>query len=91
MFKRVRVNAGDTLLVKLDSPVGYRRVIRSQITKGSGTPIARFNIEHGAMNEIVATVSPDATSRMSGTYKYEIAMDVNGIVKTVQYGILEVM
>ncbi|MFL1802309.1 hypothetical protein ACJW8F_13090 [Plesiomonas shigelloides] len=85
MFKRIRVHAGDTLQIKL--PVNdMGRVVRAQITKGSGTPIARFQ-----QYEDVFYVPAETTMRMSGTYKYEIAMTDGSVVRSVQYGILEVL
>ena len=91
MFKRIRLIKGDTFTIQLSMPEGFRRISRAQITKGSGTPIARMNTatsEDGLMN---FRVGADITGRMAGTYRYEIAVDADEGVKTIQHGILEVL
>ncbi len=91
MFKRIRTIKGDTLSILITQPEGFRRIARAHVTKGSGSPVGRFAVSHGTVGGITATLLPDTTARMSGAYKYEIALETDKGVKTVQHGILEVM
>jgi hypothetical protein len=91
MFKRIRTIKGDTLGISIIQPEGFRRMVRAQVTKGSGSPVGRFQSSFPDAGEILLTLSPDTTARMSGAYKYEIAIETAQGVKTVQHGILEVL
>ncbi|MGL4843863.1 MAG: hypothetical protein ACRC2Y_04490 [Aeromonas veronii] len=91
MFKRIRLIKGDTLNIELPMPDRFRRIVRAQITKGSGTPIARMNQSASEDGLMTFRVGADITGRMAGTYRYEIAVESDEGVKTVQHGILEVL
>ena len=90
MFKRLRTIKGDTLALTFNKPNGFRRVSRAQVTKGSGTPIARFSNTINE-SEINVVLNCNDSSRMSGTYRYEVAIETDKGVHTIQHGILEVM
>lgn len=91
MFKRIRVKAGDTLVVPVKANTNTARLVRGHITRGSGAPVARFQMNELDGANPSAMVGAETTSRMSGTYRYELAFNIDGVVKTVQYGILEVI
>ncbi|WP_188013152.1 hypothetical protein [Photobacterium damselae] len=93
-FKRLRAHKGSTLKFEIPlSPLrlnSFRRVVRAEIKKNDGAPVARFQTAYDAMN-ITCVLNPTDTIRLSGQYKYEIGCeDMNGI-HTVQYGVLEVL
>ncbi|WP_347368039.1 hypothetical protein [Vibrio vulnificus] len=93
MYKRIKINKGNT--VKIEVPINglFRRVINAYVHNGNGIPIARFqSFTPEAMGVVQLVLSPEATARLHGHYKYEIVADIaEDGVKTLQYGILEVM
>lgn len=93
-FKRLRAFKGSTL--KFQIPLhplrleSFQRVIRAEIKKNEGAPVARLQTSYDAMN-ITCVLTPDQSIRLSGQYKYDVVVqDMNG-VHTIQNGILEVL
>lgn len=89
MFKRIRCFSGNTL--RIECPVeGIVHTLSGTIKKGSGSPAARMTVKQTGP-EIIATVSPEQTRNLSGTYKFDIIGTDGHGVKTLMYGIIEVM
>jgi hypothetical protein len=91
MFKRIRTYKGDTLNITLQMPEGFKRIVRAQIVKGSGAPVARLQMTQANAGGLVLSLATDASARMQGVYKYEIAVEADMGITTIQNGFLEVL
>lgn len=92
MFKRITAHRGGDLIVTI--PTNGRMVTRltqAVVTSGTGAIVARF--EQGTSNgfDLSLQLRANQTSRMSGTYKFAVFAEIDGVVENLQYGILTVL
>ncbi|EKD9324337.1 hypothetical protein OS347_000762 [Vibrio vulnificus] len=85
-FKRLRTIRGSSLVIKTKEQ--FETVIKAEVTNGNGVPITRFEY-NSERNEFVLNAT--STTRLSGTYKYQISVTKGNVVETIQYGIIEIM
>lgn len=89
-FKRIRGFKGTTIELSIPYSIHIRRVSRAFIHNGNGIPIARFETVMDG-NNLICRLSPTASAKLGGTYKYEVIVDDVVGSTALQYGILEVM
>lgn len=85
-FKRLRVLRGNSLVIPVSDT--FETVVKAEVTNGSGVPIGRFHYEQ-EKNEFV--LPAQITTRLTGTYKYQINVTKCSNIETIQYGIIEIM
>ncbi|MGF1787081.1 hypothetical protein L4D00_14900 [Photobacterium swingsii] len=93
-YKKLRCFKGSTLSFDIplsNNLVSFRRVVRAEVKKTEGAPVARFQTEYGGGVNIKCRLNPTDSIRLSGQYKYEVSVEDNEGIKTLQYGILEVL
>ena len=93
-FKRLRGMKGSTLVFKINlgttERMQFRRVIRAVLSKKEGIPSGRLTTEWDGY-AVTCTLSASTSGSLSGTYKYEVAVETNTGVTTLQYGYLEIL